>query len=337
MTAEVKNRIREMRGNGESYATMSATLGIPKGTIKSFCRRHGLMDSVKSVIGENNALVNPSHLSADSVGGADNGRGVASMDDVSDSKDVIGMKDVIHTDDTGHADDIAEKPSVGDTDAPPTDDGADLPITSNKTTSDTDPAVEQKTDADEASAVDDSQEAAAVPEVHICPNCGAVVAQNPGRKEKKYCNNTCRMTWWKAHHERVRKKAIYHFKCGYCGDPFIAYGNKHRKYCSHDCYIKDRFGDDAGYGESRSWRDKGLQDVDFLDASIKDMELRDRELQDKEICDKEFNDRKVQDRNLRDKSVMEEALQDEALQDTSFQGNILQPVEDVYMKTGTEG
>lgn len=27
----------------------------------------------------------------------------------------------------------------------------------------------------------------------------------------------------------------------YCGKAFVAYGNKDRKYCSHDCYIRDRF------------------------------------------------------------------------------------------------
>jgi len=29
-----------------------------------------------------------------------------------------------------------------------------------------------------------------------CPNCGAVVPQNPGRKTKKFCSDKCRMTWW---------------------------------------------------------------------------------------------------------------------------------------------
>lgn len=40
-------------------------------------------------------------------------------------------------------------------------------------------------------------------------------------------------------------KYIYNFSCKYCGKSFSVYGNAHRKYCCHDCYIKDRFGDDS--------------------------------------------------------------------------------------------
>jgi len=29
--------------------------------------------------------------------------------------------------------------------------------------------------------------------------------------------------------------------CARCGKEFTSYGNKNRKYCSHDCYIKARF------------------------------------------------------------------------------------------------
>lgn len=32
--------------------------------------------------------------------------------------------------------------------------------------------------------------------------------------------------------------------CAHCGKPFTAYGNKERKYCSHNCYISDRFGEE---------------------------------------------------------------------------------------------
>ena len=30
--------------------------------------------------------------------------------------------------------------------------------------------------------------------------------------------------------------------CKNCGVMFTVYGNKHRKYCCHECYINDRFG-----------------------------------------------------------------------------------------------
>jgi len=78
-------------------------------------------------------------------------------------------------------------------------------------------------------------------QIGICFCCGKPVQQNPGRKEKKFCSDACRNKWWKAHPDRVNKKAIYEFECAYCKKIFTAYGNNHRKYCSHDCYIKDRF------------------------------------------------------------------------------------------------
>lgn len=54
----------------------------------------------------------------------------------------------------------------------------------------------------------------------FCPNYGKPVRQIPGRKHIRFCSSAC------------------------CGKPFKAYGNSHRKYCSHACYIADRFGGD---------------------------------------------------------------------------------------------
>ena len=78
--------------------------------------------------------------------------------------------------------------------------------------------------------------------VHYCLCCGVVVAQNSGRKEKKFCSDKCRNKWWNANLDKVNRKAQYDFVCAYCKKPFTAYGNKNRKYCSHECYISDRFG-----------------------------------------------------------------------------------------------
>ena len=76
----------------------------------------------------------------------------------------------------------------------------------------------------------------------VCNCCGKPVAQNPGRKEKKFCSDACRTRWWNSHLDLVKRKAIYHFTCPTCGREFTAYGNAHRKYCSHTGYIEDRFG-----------------------------------------------------------------------------------------------
>ncbi|MFA5638415.1 MAG: helix-turn-helix domain-containing protein [Anaerovoracaceae bacterium] len=75
-----------------------------------------------------------------------------------------------------------------------------------------------------------------------CTQCGKPLEQIPGRKTKKFCSTTCCTAWWKAHPEQINQKAVYEFVCAHCGEKFTAYGNKGRKYCTHTCYIADRFG-----------------------------------------------------------------------------------------------
>ena len=76
----------------------------------------------------------------------------------------------------------------------------------------------------------------------VCLCCGKPVKQNPGRKQKKFCSDRCRNKWWNANLDKVNRKAMYDYECSYCKKPFSAYGNANRKYCSHDCYVADRFG-----------------------------------------------------------------------------------------------
>lgn len=75
----------------------------------------------------------------------------------------------------------------------------------------------------------------------VCPQCGEKLVQLAGRKQARFCSSTCRQTWWNAHPDQVKRKAVYSFTCAYCGKAFSAYGNSHRKYCSHDCYSRARF------------------------------------------------------------------------------------------------
>ena len=76
----------------------------------------------------------------------------------------------------------------------------------------------------------------------FCKQCGRTIIQTPKRKQKVFCALPCRMEWWKAHPEQIRQKAVYSFSCSQCQIDFTAYGNKRRKFCSHDCYIASRFG-----------------------------------------------------------------------------------------------
>lgn len=74
-----------------------------------------------------------------------------------------------------------------------------------------------------------------------CPQCGRPVECKEHTKPRRFCSSLCRQAWWNTHPECVGRKAVYQFICATCGSTFSAYGNSHRKYCSHDCYIKARF------------------------------------------------------------------------------------------------
>lgn len=77
-----------------------------------------------------------------------------------------------------------------------------------------------------------------------CPCCGGAISQTVGKgRRKKFCSEKCRREWWKKHPGAGNKSesATYHGTCAACGKEFTAYGNNHRKYCSHACYIHARF------------------------------------------------------------------------------------------------
>ena len=76
-----------------------------------------------------------------------------------------------------------------------------------------------------------------------CLACGKEIEQPMTGRKRKFCSDECRRHWWSAHQADLKKKptAFYEKECAYCHKPFVAYGNKNRKYCSHECYVRDRF------------------------------------------------------------------------------------------------
>lgn len=74
---------------------------------------------------------------------------------------------------------------------------------------------------------------------YLCMNCGKEVEQIPGRKEKKFCNSSCRTSYWLKH--RKETQADYEYICPKCNSPFKAYGNTKRVYCSQKCYFAARY------------------------------------------------------------------------------------------------
>lgn len=80
-------------------------------------------------------------------------------------------------------------------------------------------------------------------DIHCCLFCGAEIIQSGMGRKKKFCTEECRRIFWKQHKELIHRKetAIYTITCKHCGESFTSYGNSKRKYCCHDCYIKERF------------------------------------------------------------------------------------------------
>lgn len=76
-----------------------------------------------------------------------------------------------------------------------------------------------------------------------CLACGKTLIQPKTGRKRRFCSDECRRRWWSAHQDELKKKptAYYEKECAYCHKIFTAYGNKNRKYCSHECYVKDRF------------------------------------------------------------------------------------------------
>ena len=69
----------------------------------------------------------------------------------------------------------------------------------------------------------------------VCPFCGGALVQRPQVKPRRFCSDSCRRAWWKAHPEASIKKAYYEKVCAYCAKPYIVYGRPESKYCSLDC------------------------------------------------------------------------------------------------------
>ena len=71
----------------------------------------------------------------------------------------------------------------------------------------------------------------------ICKQCKQPLEQKQKCKPKTFCCDKCRFDWWNAN----RDKPSYKTTCVRCGNIFSTRGNKSRKYCSHSCFIANRY------------------------------------------------------------------------------------------------
>ena len=75
----------------------------------------------------------------------------------------------------------------------------------------------------------------------VCPICGKAIVQTAKRKRRKFCSKECRVVWWNSNRNIRQRQGTVVVQCAYCGKEFSAYPNERRKYCSHSCYVTDRF------------------------------------------------------------------------------------------------
>ena len=68
-----------------------------------------------------------------------------------------------------------------------------------------------------------------------CPVCGRKLEQQPHRKQKRFCSDACRLSWWKQHPELMNIPGTRTVECATCGTTFQSY-RKTAKYCSRSCY-----------------------------------------------------------------------------------------------------
>jgi len=83
-----------------------------------------------------------------------------------------------------------------------------------------------------------------------CKFCGKKLIHTIKAKSKRFCDAKCRLTWWNRNRDQLKHKNINRLTCAHCGVMFTTGGNLHRKYCSHNCYIKARFWESSDIKEA---------------------------------------------------------------------------------------
>ncbi|MBE6931668.1 MAG: hypothetical protein E7463_15470 [Ruminococcaceae bacterium] len=80
----------------------------------------------------------------------------------------------------------------------------------------------------------------------ICLRCGKRFPVVEGRKLKKFCSDSCRISWWSSNRDRINRKAEVCSVCRVCGRTYMSYPSQGKIYCSRRCYFEDRYGKDTG-------------------------------------------------------------------------------------------
>ena len=79
-----------------------------------------------------------------------------------------------------------------------------------------------------------------------CTQCGKALKSKGRGKPKRFCCEPCRRTWWKENTALSEAASKHQVTCATCGKSFGSFKSRNRKYCSHECFIKNRFGKEEG-------------------------------------------------------------------------------------------
>lgn len=77
----------------------------------------------------------------------------------------------------------------------------------------------------------------------VCRQCGKLLENKVTGRKRIYCSDKCRREWARNH------PALYKHECMFCEKEFESQ-TKEQKFCSRDCYIRDRF-----------WREEDTEEI----------------------------------------------------------------------------
>lgn len=73
-----------------------------------------------------------------------------------------------------------------------------------------------------------------------CLMCNSKLKQTKGHRQRKFCSDKCRLEYWKLHKKEINRKPNHTVECFYCHKKFITFKSLNRKFCSWDCFSKNR-------------------------------------------------------------------------------------------------
>lgn len=71
-----------------------------------------------------------------------------------------------------------------------------------------------------------------------CKNCGILLKQSKGHRQKVFCSDKCRKEFWRKN--RIDYTINSYATCLTCGKEFLYHESRVRKYCSLNCAYKGK-------------------------------------------------------------------------------------------------